>query len=123
MSEEQVKCQLCGEPMPEGEEMFNYHGLSGPCPKPPLPEPAPVAAQVDERTVREWYRNWLNGILALTPSDALAALEAVKREAREQALDEIAAMINRSPDHEWKLLTQADWVDAINAIRAQGGSR
>lgn len=28
-------CELCGEPMPEGEEMFKYHGYSGPCPKPP----------------------------------------------------------------------------------------
>lgn len=33
-------CNLCGEPMPDGEEMFNYHGLSGPCPKPPLPKPS-----------------------------------------------------------------------------------
>jgi hypothetical protein len=24
--------------MPEGEEMFFYHGYSGPCPKPPKPE-------------------------------------------------------------------------------------
>ena len=31
-------CHLCGEPMPQGEEMFNYHGYSGPCPKPPLPK-------------------------------------------------------------------------------------
>lgn len=23
--------------MPEGEEMFNFHGYSGPCPRPPLP--------------------------------------------------------------------------------------
>lgn len=29
-------CALCGEPMPEGETMFRYHGYSGPCPKPPL---------------------------------------------------------------------------------------
>ena len=28
------RCQLCGEPMPKGEEMFNYHGYSGPCPVP-----------------------------------------------------------------------------------------
>lgn len=28
-----AKCELCGEPMPEGEEMFLYHGFSGPCPK------------------------------------------------------------------------------------------
>lgn len=26
-------CDLCGEPMPEGEEMFRYHGHSGPCPE------------------------------------------------------------------------------------------
>ncbi|MBZ0105576.1 MAG: hypothetical protein K8H84_08080 [Sulfuricella denitrificans] len=32
-------CELCGEPMPEGEEMFKYHGYSGDCPKPPLPKP------------------------------------------------------------------------------------
>lgn len=31
-----VICKLCGEPMPEGEEMFYYHGYSGPCPKFPL---------------------------------------------------------------------------------------
>ena len=26
-------CKLCGKPLPEGEEMFLYHGYSGPCPK------------------------------------------------------------------------------------------
>ncbi len=31
-----TKCALCGEPMPEGESMFKYHGYSGPCPKGPL---------------------------------------------------------------------------------------
>jgi hypothetical protein len=30
-------CTLCGEPMPPGEQMFKYHGYSGPCPAPPLP--------------------------------------------------------------------------------------
>ena len=35
MSDEQAAtCALCGEPMPEGEEMFKYHGYSGPCPTP-----------------------------------------------------------------------------------------
>jgi NTP pyrophosphatase (non-canonical NTP hydrolase) len=33
---EAATCGLCGEPMPPGEEMFAYHGLSNPCPKPPL---------------------------------------------------------------------------------------
>jgi hypothetical protein len=32
------KCELCGELMPDGEEMFKFHGYSGPCPKPPLPQ-------------------------------------------------------------------------------------
>jgi hypothetical protein len=29
---EPALCSLCGKPMPKGEEMFNYHGSSGPCP-------------------------------------------------------------------------------------------
>lgn len=36
-------CELCGEPMPQGEEVFKYHGYSGPCPKPPLPKQADAA--------------------------------------------------------------------------------
>lgn len=38
-----MNCVLCGEPMPEGETMFKYHGYSGPCPKPPLPRPVTLA--------------------------------------------------------------------------------
>ena len=39
------KCGICGEPMPEGETMFKFHGYSGPCPKPALPtvQPGPIA--------------------------------------------------------------------------------
>ncbi len=44
--EEQIaKCKLCGEPMPEGEEMFYYHGYSGDCPKPPLPKIIPPISE------------------------------------------------------------------------------
>ena len=49
-------CGMCGEPMPPGEEMFMYHGHSGPCPKPvlemakPLPtEPQPASRPCDCR--------------------------------------------------------------------------
>jgi len=39
-------CELCGEPIPEGEEMFKFHGYSGPCPKPPLPkQPEPLLVE------------------------------------------------------------------------------
>ena len=39
-------CTLCGEKMPEGEEVFLYHGYSCPCPKPKLP------------AKREWKDEW-----------------------------------------------------------------
>ena len=32
----EAKCGICGEPMPEGEQMFKFHGYSGPCRKPAL---------------------------------------------------------------------------------------
>lgn len=32
-------CSICGEPMPPGEEMFKFHGYSGPCPKPSMKKP------------------------------------------------------------------------------------
>lgn len=35
MNSDKAVCNLCGEPMPEGEEMFKYHGYSSPCPKTP----------------------------------------------------------------------------------------
>jgi hypothetical protein len=47
-SENTAPCTLCGEPMPVGEEMFQFHGYSGNCTKPPLPnlskpsEPTPA---------------------------------------------------------------------------------
>ena len=44
-------CQLCGEPMPDGEEMFYYHGYSGPCPGPPLP-PEPKPPTAEEQTAK-----------------------------------------------------------------------
>lgn len=37
-NKEKAVCNVCGEPMPPGEEMFMYHGYSGDCPKPPLPK-------------------------------------------------------------------------------------
>lgn len=50
MTEEKVNCTVCGDPMPEGEQMFNYHGYSGPCPKPPLPRKKTLAEAAKETT-------------------------------------------------------------------------
>ena len=60
MGEEIVKCELCGEPMPRGEEMFNYHGYSGPCPKPPLTARADKAAAI-ENVLKEIVQSARNG--------------------------------------------------------------
>lgn len=59
MNDTKAICQLCGEPMPPGEEMFNYHGYSGECPKPPtsaLAQPARAQAGVAE-LVAKWRNN------------------------------------------------------------------
>jgi hypothetical protein len=61
----EAKCALCGEPMPSGEEMFKYHGLSGPCPKPPLPKPTIEAlAEIVHRQTDDgefWLEVRVNG--------------------------------------------------------------
>jgi hypothetical protein len=57
-------CELCGEPMPPGEEMFKFHGYSGPCPKPPLAK----------QPKRQWYAVTCHvGIPVATFADADAA--------------------------------------------------
>ena len=48
MSENPAVCQLCGEPMPQGEEMFKYHGYSGPCPVSPKTPPY-IARMLEEK--------------------------------------------------------------------------
>ena len=51
---EKATCAICGEPMPPGEEMFKYHGYSGPCPAPPLPRPtSPLADKLRARWLSE----------------------------------------------------------------------
>lgn len=45
-------CEMCGDPMPPGEEMFRFHGYSGPCPKPPLERAEPTLS--DDVLLRFW---------------------------------------------------------------------
>lgn len=40
-------CKICGEPMPSGEEMFKFHGYSGPCPKPAQAKPEQPKTRTD----------------------------------------------------------------------------
>ena len=69
--EENPKCSLCGDPMPVGEEMFKFHGYSGPCPKPPLPTPA----WHDEFVA---YCHFVRGSIQTCDSDAEGAFKVFK---------------------------------------------
>ena len=53
MSDPTGKCEICGEPMPAGEEMFKYHGFSGDCPKPPLPRPVKPTYEQLQATIEQ----------------------------------------------------------------------
>lgn len=57
-------CELCGDPMPPGEEMFKFHGYSGPCPKPPLSKPE--LSNLPDDTLREFWRSVQGGNAELT---------------------------------------------------------
>jgi hypothetical protein len=60
---------MCGEPVPEGETMFKFHGFSGPCPAPPLPRPAVI----------NWQTSYERALARLATLDA--ELESAKRDA------------------------------------------
>lgn len=66
------KCELCGEPMPEGEEMFKYHGYSGTCPKPPLPRQDTELERLRKDAARY---NWLVGKVFARGETCLMLLE------------------------------------------------
>ena len=67
------KCKLCGEPMPEGETMFHYHGYSGPCPKPPLKkvELDPAGIPKQELTLLEKHAIQVLNSIAALPDEVL----------------------------------------------------
>lgn len=47
-------CNICGEPMPEGFEMFRFHGADGnDCPKPPLIKREIILAEYAMRETRD----------------------------------------------------------------------
>ena len=108
MSDE-ARCEVCGEPMPPGEEMFKYHGYSGPCPKPPLPKPKPmVFAWVIERDTSEPSRpEYFTGkthpaLCWSDPGDHAAAIRfARKVDAERMALFD-SARKHRVCEHGWE---------------------
>lgn len=71
-----ANCELCGEPMPKGEEMFKFHGYSGNCPKPPLNKTEVIAEYVfrDTHDGEFWIDVRVNGqpYMQIGPFDTAA---------------------------------------------------
>lgn len=76
-------CKVCGDPMPEGEEMFQYHGYSGPCPKPPLPQKETLRRTPGRhgyfQATGEYGDHWYD-ITLCTDARILAAAELIRKE-------------------------------------------
>lgn len=67
MTTSQSKCEICGHPMPIGEEMFKIHGYSGPCPTPiRVSDPMPSQSREDVRRDIEYVKSKFPGINHLT---------------------------------------------------------
>lgn len=83
-----AKCELCGEPMPEGEQMFKYHGYSGNCPKPPK-QKTEVMAEFTFRDMREGGF-WIDVAIERKPYTSLGPFDT--QQERRRAYDDLLAM-------------------------------
>lgn len=107
-----TQCTVCGEPMPAGEEMFKFHGYSGPCPKPPLPKV--------ESNVRDIIRS---SIKVGAPGLSDIVIDAIVRSAmlkirhyagvelseeNDRLTDALAKLSNEVRDRDMELLELAD---------------
>ena len=70
--------------MPEGEEMFKFHGYSGACPKPLLPRDKASAPQPDCRTCDQYgeFAGCYSGVPCVNASEykPLPALQLWRKE-------------------------------------------
>lgn len=101
MSDERPKCGLCGHPMPKGEEMFKFHGYSGPCPG-PRTKPMGGVPEVIELHGEKWVR--IDVVRKL--EERLAAAEARSYE-RIAEIDEIREQLaNAREGDNWVLMAR-----------------
>jgi len=99
-------CGLCGFPMPKGEEMFQYHGYSGPCPvgygesrpEPPSKEPTktPLERLVEAAVEAAWS---LERLLHLAPEDTTTEDRRQANLKREMLIAALAAFEAAEPEH------------------------
>lgn len=84
-------CSICGEPMPEGFEMFKFHGADGnDCPKPPLIRRQEVLAEYALRETRDG-EFWIVVSVNRLPHDSIGPF-ATETECR-RAYDDLMGMM------------------------------
>jgi hypothetical protein len=104
MSEPTGKCEICGEPMPAGEEMFKYHGYSGDCPKPPLPRPVKLTCEQLEAQLAAANEKVLRVVRGdFTQICSHCGWEA---QASGASWDELQAHIKECPEHPIRALNE-----------------
>jgi hypothetical protein len=118
MQSKQGSCELCGEPMPPGEEMFRYHGYSGPCPKPPIPKLEKRAREEADITYDKY---------SLVPSFKDSVVNAYVKGAlwghAQGAKDERERILKMLRDEEFVPCGCADLIEARLAERESGGAK
>lgn len=90
------RCELCGEPMPPGEEMFRYHGHSGPCPKPPKTK---ESNERDREMAREFLAPYPD-LRGLVMEERLAEKIAAARAEERERCAKIAVGCLQGPDND-----------------------
>lgn len=85
------RCSICGEPMPEDQRMFKFHGADGNgCPKPPLVKRTLVVAEYALRESREG-EFWIEVTVDRRPHDKIGPFET---EAQcQRAYDDLMSMM------------------------------
>lgn len=127
------KCELCGEPMPEGESMFKFHGYSGDCPRKPIrkltPEVGVIAAVVAEIQSDPAFIDYLQRELSaaraqLTDRDAELALLREDADSRLAALKETLRLLNvDSSERRYVIWNYVDKAIKDAARRERGASQ
>lgn len=87
-------CELCGEPMPDGEEVFKFHGYSGNCPKPPK-QKTEVVAEYIFRDIRDG-EFWIDIKINREPYCSLGPFDTENE--RQKVHDDFLVMMRQAKD-------------------------
>jgi len=90
--------------MPEGEQMFKYHGLSGPCPKPPLPKSVEEVGWCIVRYIGSGLTYWNGRFLDSSrgfETDNLKAIRFARQEDASIVLSWLLGNEGAAQEHMW----------------------